>query len=292
MSVTRSILLAATAVSAVMLPMTAQAQSVDKRVSELEKKVGKLQKKVYPKGVPADEAGTWSEPAATLSSVITLANRVSALEKQMADIVRSTEDQENRLALIEADVARMKAAQIAAQRNATQLPSDERPAQDNLSRTSTPPAQQPIVENDEPASQPVPAASEQYEDPAEAAYDAGYRLWLARRYDEAAASLLKTAKDHAGHRRESWAYNLAGRAYLDKGDYLKAAEVLLGNYRRDPTGQRAQDSLFYLGQANYRLGQPDKACLAYNELDRVYGADIRSAIAELLPQARASARCN
>ena len=65
------------------------------------------------------------------------------------------------------------------------------------------------------------------------------------------------------HRRVSWANNLAGRALLDKGQPRAAAEALLANYRRDPKGERAQDSLFYLGQALMKLGQPGQACKAY-----------------------------
>ena len=54
----------------------------------------------------------------------------------------------------------------------------------------------------------------------------------------------------------SWANNLAGRALLDKGQPRAAAEALLANYRSNPKGERAPDSLFYLGQALMKLGQP------------------------------------
>ena len=56
----------------------------------------------------------------------------------------------------------------------------------------------------------------------------------------------------------------------------RAANALLANYRSNPGGERAPDSLFYLGQALMKLGQPGQACKAYAELDAVYGAKVRA----------------
>ena len=99
-------------------------------------------------------------------------------------------------------------------------------------------------------------------------------------------------KAYPDHRRVSWAHNLAGRALLDKGQPRAAAEALLANYRRDPKGERAQDSLFYLGQALMKLGQPGQACKAYAELEDVYGATLRARAAQAIcppPRPRRSA---
>ena len=128
-------------------------------------------------------------------------------------------------------------------------------------------------------------------DPGEVAYDKGFNLWTAKKYDAAIAALNAMAKDHPGHRRVSWAHNLAGRATLDKGQPRAAAELLLANYRRDPKGERAQDSLFYLGQALVRLGQPGQACKAFAELEDVYGAALRAPLKADLPAAKVRAKC-
>ena len=48
-------------------------------------------------------------------------------------------------------------------------------------------------------------------------------------------------------------------------------------------GERAPDSLFYLGQALMKLGQPGQACKAYAELDAVYGAKVRPDLKKLEP---------
>jgi TolA-binding protein len=125
----------------------------------------------------------------------------------------------------------------------------------------------------------------------EAAYDSGYQLWLQKRYPQAVASLRAMASSFPGHRRVSWANNLVGRALLDSGQPRAAAEALLANYRGNPRGERAADSLFYLGEALVALKQPAQACKAYAELEEVYGGSIRAELQRLLPPAKARARC-
>ena len=69
-------------------------------------------------------------------------------------------------------------------------------------------------------------------------------------------------------------------------------QALLANYRNNPKGERAPDSLFYLGQALMKLGQPGQACKAYAELDAVYGASIRPDLKKLEADAKAQAQCS
>ena len=66
---------------------------------------------------------------------------------------------------------------------------------------------------------------------------------------------------------------------------------MLSNYRTDPGGERAPDSLYYLGQALMKLGQPIQACKAYGELDAVYGAKVRPDLKKLETDAKAQANC-
>ncbi|MGH6729609.1 MAG: tetratricopeptide repeat protein, partial [Sphingomicrobium sp.] len=155
-----------------------------------------------------------------------------------------------------------------------------------------PPRPRPKVETRDDGPAALPAATGDVDADAEAAYDAGYRLWTAGKYDQAIKSLQAMAKKYPDHRRASWAYNLAGRAMLDKGQARAAAEALLANYRRDPKGERAQDSLFYLGQSLVKLGQPGQACKAYAELQDVYGSALRAPLKASLPNAKAEAKCS
>jgi TolA-binding protein len=129
-------------------------------------------------------------------------------------------------------------------------------------------------------------------DPGEDAYTEGFKLWEAGQYDDAIRSLRAFTAAYPKHRRTSYANNLIGRALLDKGEPRAAAETLLSNYRNNPKGERAADSLYYLGQALMKLGQPGQACKAYAELDAVYGSKVRADLKKLVTDARSQAQCS
>ena len=266
----------------------------EQRIERLEKQVRQVQKQVFPKGQPADTAGFVDDPAATQASVGALIGRLDSIERQMAELTRASEENGNRIAVMEAELARLRADQdrrLRALESGGGAVAGDTPAE-AVSEIAdpVPPAPQPKVETARPT--PAPAATADDPDAAaEAAYDKGFQLWTAKKYDQAIAALNAMAKAYPEHRRVSWAHNLAGRAMLDKGQPRAAAEALLANYRRDPKGERAQDSLFYLGQSLVKLGQPSQACKAYAELEDVYGAALRAPLRQQLPPAKAEAKC-
>ncbi len=273
------------------------------RIERLEKQVRQVQRQVFPKGQPADTAGFSDEPAATLMQTNQLSNRLDAIERQMAEIVRATEENGNRLSTMEADLARLRADQDRRQRELERsdaVDADAGPGAEPADAQAEPddgppPAPRPKVETRNEASVPAIQTAKpgdaNFVAAGEEAYDRGYQLWNSGRYDEAITSLRAMASSFPGHRRVSWARNLAGRALLDKGQARAAAEALLANYRADPKGERAPDSLFYLGQALVKLGQAAQACKAYSELQEVYGATMRGQLQQMLPAARAAAKC-
>ncbi len=285
-------LLAASALTLVMTaaPAAAQRQTTpEQRIERLEKQVRQMSRQVFPKGQPADTAGFSDDPAATLTQANQLSARLDSIESQMAELVRNSEEGTNRLATLEAELARLRADQDRRLR-AVETGSGDGPAA-NSGEGDRPP-----VEADEPPapSRPrteTPRSTSAAPEGAEAAYDAGFRLWEAKKYDSAIAALRKMIAAYPGDRRVSWANNLIGRSWLDKGQYRTAAEVLLANYRSNKAGERAPDSLYYLGQASMKLGQPAQACKAYAELENEYGSSIRPALRTLLPAARAEAKC-
>src|ERR1700741_4287434 len=67
-----------------------------------------MQRRVYPKGKPADTAGFLDDPAATQSSVMSLDQRLDALEHQMADMLRQTEENSNRLRSMETGFGQLR----------------------------------------------------------------------------------------------------------------------------------------------------------------------------------------
>lgn len=266
----------------------------EQRIERLEKQVRQVQKQVFPKGQPADTAGFSDDPAATQEAVNSINGRIEALERQLTDIIRASEENGNRLAVMEAELARIRADQDRRLRALETAPASEEPAgaEQGEQAEAPPPAPRPKVERPATASaapaELIPASAN---DPAEAAYDEGFQLWNSGKYDAAIRSLQAFTKKYPDHRRTSWAYNLVGRAMLDKGQPRAAAEALLANYRRDPKGERAQDSLFYLGQALMKLGQSGQACKAYAELEEVYSGSVRAPLKSALPGAKAEAKC-
>ena len=290
------------------LPSLALAQrqappTPEQRIDRLERQVQQVQRQLFPKGRPADTAGFNDDPAASQSSVVSLAQRLDSLERQMAELVRSSEENGNRLRTVEGGLSQLKADQdqrIGAieQRLAAGVPAttpvDTAPA--SVAPASPPPRKpttSPKTTTTAPATGgPTTTTEAAATDPGEDAYTAGFHQWEDGQYDQAIATLKAFTAAYPKHRRASFANNLIGRALLDKGDARSAATALLANYRSNPGGERAADSLYYLGQALMKLGQPGQACKAYGELDAVYGAKIRPDLKKLETDAKAQAQCS
>jgi TolA-binding protein len=297
--------------SLALMPAAALAQrqqaSPEQRIDRLERQIDQMQRQVFPRGRPADTAGFSTEPAATQSSVVTLDQRLNALERQMTDLLRQSEENGHRLQSLEGDIGKIRAD------------SDQRigALEQRIAETPPAPMAAPVTApaNDPPAARtpvrgkpsagtpkPTPAAASDAPAPAEGsatavdagedAYTAGFHQWEAGQYDQAIASLKAFTAAYPKHRRVSYANNLIGRAMLDNGDPRSAAEVLLANYRNNPRGERAQDSLYYLGQSLVKLGQPGQACKAYAELESVYGSKVRPDLQKMLTSAKSQAQCS
>jgi TolA-binding protein len=282
--------------------------SPEQRIDRLEHQVEQLQRQVFPRGRPADTAGFSTEPAATQSSVLTLDQRLDSLERQMADLLRQSEDTGHRLQSVESGLTtlksdedqrigaleqRMAQAPVAAPAD-TSAPAASLPPSPNAAtrnRPATPPSAR-AASNEDDSGASAADTSAAATDPGEDAYTAGFHQWQAGQYDQAVATLKAFVAAYPHHRRVSYANNLIGRALLDKGDARDAAEAFLTNYRSDPRGDRAQDSLLYLGQALMKLGQPGQACKAYAELESVYGAKVRPELRKPIADGKAQAQCS
>jgi TolA-binding protein len=290
-----------------------QPPTPEQRLDRLERQVQEMQRRVYPKGSPADTAGYSDEPAATQSSVLSLSQRLDSLERQMADMLRMSEENGNRLRGLETSIGQMRSdeqqriqaleqrmdaaaaaaapAADAGEGTTSAAPVKSAPVKSTpaKSRSSVSPSKTSAsaAADDTPQSADAAAA-----DPGEDAYSQGFHLWEAGKYDDAISTLKAFVSAYPKHPRVSYANNLIGRALLDKGQPRQAAEALLANYRGNPSGARAPDSLYYLGQALSQLGQTTQACKAYAELDAVYGAKIRPDLKKLEIDAKAKANCS
>jgi TolA-binding protein len=281
------------------IPESALAQrqpaTPEQRIERLERQVQQVQRQVFPRGRPADTAGFSLEPAATQSSVATLDQRLDALERQMSDLLRQAEENGHQLQTLTADLGKLRSEQEqrigALEQRVSEAAAAAQPPPPSSTAAEPPakPATKPATATSAAASTTTGATSAT--DPGEDAYSAGFRLWEEGQYDQAISALRSFVSDYPKHRRVSFANNLIGRALLDKGEARAAAEALLANYRSNPKGERAPDSLYYLGQSLMKLGQPGQACKAYAELESVYGSSIRADLKRQLSPAKAQAQC-
>ena len=245
----------------------------------------------YRQAQPQYPAAPMVAPA-TQASVANLDSRIVTLERQIADLLRAEEENGHRIAQLETQLKQQRedsSARIAAL-EAQLAAGGSAPVQTAAEPTIQKPTTTVGPAPTKPSATNAVASTET--DPAEEAYDAGYQLWKAGKYDEAVGALRAFAAAYPKHRRTSWANNLTGRALLDKGEPRAAAEVLLANYRSNPKGERAADSLFYLGQALLKLNQLSQACKAYGELEAVYGSSMRADLKNMLPAAKSQAKCS
>jgi TolA-binding protein len=272
------------------VPAAAQEGSrVERRVDRLEQEMRAVQRRVFPGANVPMIGGEIQEPVRVQdqpgapggTAVSDLTARVDALESQLAQLTGQVEQNGNRLRQLETAFAALRES------TGSRLEALEKPA------AAEPQAAR--VEERAPAAATRPATqasgSVVLGNDAEAAYNAGFRLWEQKKYKEAQQLLEGVAKKWPEHRFASWSANLAGRAYLDDGNPTAAARVLFANYEGNPKGERAADSLFFLGQALFALKKPAEACKAYEELQDVYGATMRDYLKDRLPAARAAAKC-
>jgi TolA-binding protein len=299
----RIITVLAASAAVMLVPSIAMAQrqpppTPDQRLDRLERQVQQMQRQVFPKGRPADTAGFADDPAATQSSVVVLDQRLDSLEQQVANLVRQSEENGNRLRTLETSIGQMKADQEQRISTLEQRMSEAtvNPPAPAAVEPAPPPATTPARPKATPPKSTPPKATAEAPsttsvadavaaEPGEDAYSQGFRQWEAGQYDQAISTLKSFVAAYPKHRRVSFANNLIGRALLDKGDARAAATALLANYRSNPSGERAPDSLYYLGQAT-------QACKAYGELDAVYGAKIRPDLKKLETDAKAQAQCS
>jgi TolA-binding protein len=272
--------------ASVAAPALAQrSESPERRIERLEQELRAVQRRVFPNGKevapeiePARPAGEQNGTPAS-SAVADISARLDSLEAQLREITGQAEQNANRVRQLEEALVRFR---------------DSATARLEMIERAGLPTASPATKAAAAADTPAPREETQVAakgDAAEEAYNAGYRLWEARKYVEAQQTLEGVAKKYPKSKWASWASNLAGRAYLDAGKPATAAKLFLANYQANPKGERAADSLYFLGQALVTLDKPADACKAYAELEDVYGETMRDWLKQRLPTARTQAKC-
>ncbi|WP_380874939.1 hypothetical protein ACFB49_02300 [Sphingomonas sp. DBB INV C78] len=290
----RFAILAALLLSTTAAPALAQQQpsTLGPRVDKLEREMKAVQRKVFPGGnqqyfepeiAPQAAAPTPSGVPAS-NPVADLTGRVSSLEQELARLTGQVEQNSFKIRQLEEQMTRLRAE--------TQAPPAAPDAGASAAPIVAPPAPtRPTTTPSEPAATASTRAPSG--DAGEDAYLATYDLWAAKKYPEAEAGLRAFIAKYPNHKRQTFARNLLGRTLLDSGQPAKAAQAFLENYKKLPRGERAPDSLYYLGQSLMSLKPPkiDQACEVYRELDDVYGTTIGQPLKDRVAKAKATAKC-
>ncbi|WP_420607245.1 hypothetical protein [Novosphingopyxis sp.] len=293
--------------AAASMPMAAGAQdvSVPSRLDRIEQEVRALQRKVFPGGSdkyfepeiqaqqpPRSVPGTTGDT----STVGNLMARVDALEGQLASLTGQVEERGYQLRQLETQLKAMqdRLAKLEAAPAAVPVPEEEAPAATAAENPARPAsaAEKPSAVATASRQQAVAAIERPSTgDAAEDSYVYGYRLWEAGFFPEAQVQLAKTVKDYPKAARVSYARNLLGRAWLDDKKPATSAQHFLENYQQDPRGDRAPDSLYFLGVALTQLDKKSEACQAYAELADVYPDAASGRLADRVASGKAKADC-
>ena len=282
-------------------PAMAQDANVEGRVVKLEKEMRAVQREVFPNGagkfVEPDIKSAEKKPASTGASstaVTDLLARVDSLESELAVLTGKMEQQGNSMRSVE---MRLKSLEAAMNAQSASTVSTVTPAA-IVAPISTKPVPKPVA-TVTPAAKPAPArtaavakiARPATGDAFDDAYNYGYRLWEAKFFPEAQITLDETVKKYPKHPRASYARNLLGRAWLDDKKPATAVKIFYDNYKNDPRGDRASDSLFFLGSALTDLNKSAEACEAFGELAKAYPDAATGRLADRVAAGRSRAKC-
>ena len=294
----------------------AATETTDTRLRRIEAELRAVQRKVFPDGAgktfgpeiatPANTAPT-AAPATT--AVTDLLTRMDAVEAQMQRLTAASEENQNHLSKLDARMAALEAtastavspaASVSASQStstasvAAQVPLAE--SAKSITKPAAKPSAKPETGRTEPPADRVVAVmaieKPSSDDKGEDEYTYGYRLWEAKFFPEAEQQLLRVVQQFPRHARISYARNLLGRSYLDDGKPGTAAQYFLQNYQADRKGDRAADSLLYLGVAMGRLKEEKRACVAFGEFRQTYPTELAGRLKSQYEAAVKPVTCN
>ena len=308
--------LAAAMIAAAPVPAFAQDNAAEEaRIRKIEAEVRALQRKVFPGGdarffepqiapgtqTAADPAQGVSAPSTT--AVTDILVRLDTLERQLQTLTARSEEQANALSQMEARLTALETAAGAPLALPGSAPSGTAPPVSaplsTVSAVAPTPAAQPA-----PAPAPLAAPSParlaavqaitkpQTADAGDDEYSYGFRLWNAGFYPEARQQLTRFVEQYPNHARISFGRNLLGRAFLDDNLPEEAARWFLRNYQSNKNGDRAADSLLYLGASMIAMKDTKRACIALAEFAETYPLIASGRLATEYQTTRAKVTCS
>jgi TolA-binding protein len=305
------IALGVAATLAVPTPGFAQDASADVRLRKIEAEVRALQRKVFPGGdgrffepqiTPGSEAATTASQSVSLPSTTAVTDilvRMDALEAQLQSLTARSEEQANALGQMEARLLALETVTNAPLVPAPVAGPDVLPTASTATRQLPPPAASPPAAA-APVAAPSPTrlaavqaiAKPQTNDAGDDEYSYGFRLWNAGFFPEARQQLTKFVEQYPNHPRISFGRNLLGRSFLDDNLPEDAARWFLRNYQANKNGDRAADSLLYLGASMIAMKDTKRACIALAEFAETYPLVASGRLADAYQANRAKVTCN
>jgi TolA-binding protein len=322
----------AASLGTIALPVAAQETpaAAEARLRKIEAEVRALQRKVFPGGdgkffepqiAPGTQGpATTTAPATTAApspgAVTDILVRIDSLEAQLQRLTARSEEQANALAQLETRLAALETAANAPlpepgtgtgapaiQPAATLTQAGAQPAATPPAITTRPPVQTPpAATTTTAATVAAPSASRlaavqaitkpQTADAGDDEYSYGFRLWNAGFYPEARQQLTRYVEQYPTHSKISYGRNLLGRAFLDDRMPEDAARWFLKNYQANKAGERAPDSLLYLGASMVALGDTKRACIALAEFSETYPLVAAGRLATEFQTTRAKVKCS
>jgi TolA-binding protein len=283
------------------MPQVAHAQvageTTEARLRRLEAEIRALQRKVFPDGagrtfgpeITATPSTTApATPPAATSPLTDVLARLDAVEAQLRQVTAASEENQNHLSKLDSRVSALETAASppaapAGEPASASAATPPRPVAPGgaagkaptvtptVSATPAPVPAKPSADRVAAvAAIEKPSTSDKQADE----YTYGYRLYDAGFFPEAQVQLNKFVTTYPKSKQISLARNLLGRAYLDDGKPGTAAQWFLQNYLGDKKGDRAPDSLLYLGVAMTRINDTKRACGAFAELRDAYPSEI------------------
>lgn len=304
----------------------ARIKKIEAEVRALQRKVfpGGDGKFFEPQIAPGSQASApTAAPAASRTVAATpvtdILLRLDTLETQLRSLTARSEEQANALSLMERRLVALETAAstpvatapvptlTAASPPAANVPAAvpaTTPARAPAPAAVTPPAPRPATTA--PAATaattaaPSPArlaavqaiAKPQTADVGDDEYSYGFRLWSAGFFPEARQQLTKYVEQYPTHAKISYGRNLLGRAFLDDKMPEDAARWFLRNYQANKAGERAPDSLLYLGASMVAMKDTKRACIALAEFAETYPLVAAGRLATEYQATRAKVKCS
>ncbi|MSO84980.1 MAG: tol-pal system protein YbgF [Rhodospirillales bacterium] len=126
--------------------------------------------------------------------------------------------------------------------------------------------------------------------PAKDQYDFAFGLLRQANYDQAELALAEFVNTHPENPLAGNARYWLGETHYVRGNHQKAAEVFAENYKLDPKGAKAPDTLLKLGMSLATLDKGSQACVTYGELRKKF-PDAPQAIKTTLERERKRLAC-